>query len=241
MADETRRLVEQLTNIVTTAKGALEQHCATSTQVNTISNVDGNETLRTLYPSTAANNRNRKDIYTPSSTTTATSSLWGGRGRGKRKANSFAVRKSIKKGKKVAETLKEVFLVYDPNIDTVPRKSERQFYYRNKLVASAIKFNADMNETDVRLEILTHFDQQKIHDFEFLKAIGDKFIVPQVDNWDYATMRHVCGQGPLYIRSKKKLKMILCGRNTMKREMKRKILIWKRKSKISNICVLSQN
>ena len=38
-----------------------------------------------------------------------------------------------------------------------------------------------------------------------MKAVGDSLVVTQVDNWDFATMRHIGGQGTLYIRTKKKI------------------------------------
>ena len=50
---------------------------------------------------------------------------------------------------KILETTKEVFLINCPFEDKVPQKTAKEFYYRNKLVTPAVKFNSEMNETDV--------------------------------------------------------------------------------------------
>ena len=51
---------------------------------------------------------------------------------------------------KILETTKEVFLINCPFEDKVPQKTAKEFYYRNKLVTPAVKFNSEMNETDVK-------------------------------------------------------------------------------------------
>ena len=50
---------------------------------------------------------------------------------------------------KILETTKEVFLINCPFEDKVPQKTAKELYYRNKLVTPAVKFNSEMNETDV--------------------------------------------------------------------------------------------
>ena len=38
-------------------------------------------------------------------------------------------------------------------------------------------------------------------DFEFMKAVDESLVSPSVDLWDFLTLKHVIGQGPIYIRS----------------------------------------
>ena len=70
--------------------------------------------------------------------------------------------------------MKDVFLIDDPTIENVPRKGERQYFYQNDLVASAVKFRSNMIENDIRWEIMNQFPQYSavnFPDFEFLKAV----------------------------------------------------------------------
>ena len=71
------------------------------------------------------------------------------------------------------------------------------------LVSSAVKFNSTMNETDVRCAIIaSSFPQFSIFpDFVFLKVVDDTLIQPKVEEWNYKTLKHVAGQGPIYVRS----------------------------------------
>ena len=73
---------------------------------------------------------------------------WGKTSNTKRKF-SGKFKSAGKKTEKVFESLKDIFFIIDPSVSTVPRKADRQFYYQNNLVASAVKFNSTMNETDV--------------------------------------------------------------------------------------------
>ena len=38
-------------------------------------------------------------------------------------------------------------------------------------------------------------------DFEFVKAVEESLVSPSVDLWDFLTLKHVIGQGPICIRS----------------------------------------
>ena len=38
-------------------------------------------------------------------------------------------------------------------------------------------------------------------DFEFMKAVDESLVSPSVDLWDFLTLKHVIGQGSIYIRS----------------------------------------
>ena len=43
--------------------------------------------------------------------------------------------------------------------------------------------------------------------FSFLKAVNDPLIEPDIQCWDYYTVKHIAGQGPIYISVHKKLKV----------------------------------
>ena len=132
------------------------------------------------------------------------SSLWNTGGKNKkRKVPCQAVMSKRAKAPKISQCLKDVFLIPSPNITNVPRKSNRQLYYNNSLVLSAVSFSSDMSETDIRCKIMARFDElvPEGFQFEFIKPIGDEFVVPSVDQWDYKTVKHLSAQGPIYIRS----------------------------------------
>ena len=181
-------LVDSLTNLVNAAKGVIEgvsgDSCGTK----------GNE-LRKLYPSIRGEAKERSviDAFPSSSTSTSSSTakqpdtptlrqypmisaekVWGGDIWVKRKFSrkSSSEEKQPKK-EKVLETMKDVFLIDDPTIEIVPRKGERQYFYQNDLVASAVKFSSNMTENDIRWEIMNQFPQYSalnFPDFEFFKS-----------------------------------------------------------------------
>ena len=43
--------------------------------------------------------------------------------------------------------------------------------------------------------------------FSFLKVVNDSLIEPNIECWGYSTVKHIAGQGPIYIRVHKKLKV----------------------------------
>ena len=43
----------------------------------------------------------------------------------------------------------------------MPRRNDRQMYYANDLVASAVKFDSNMEEADIKNEIMERFPQFK--------------------------------------------------------------------------------
>ena len=88
----------------------------------------------------------------------------------------------------------------DPAIDTVPRRSERQFFYQHGLVACAVKFTSDMLEDDIIQHISKQFPV-------VLKAVDDSLIEPDIECCDYSTVKYIADQGPIYIRVHKKLKV----------------------------------
>ena len=66
-------------------------------------------------------------------------------------------RKKTCKTRKVTQTIKDIFLLNDPAIDTVPHKSERQFFCQHGLTACAVKFTSDMLEDDIIQHISKQF------------------------------------------------------------------------------------
>ena len=227
-AEHEKDLVRSLTSLVTAARGVIN---ATASPIPSQS---VEERLKQLFPSTQGGGRNASSEPSKSrrnddesGATISNSScndhsnsggrnmaadVWGPQKKVNRKRQYPLLKQHKLKGKKYVEVLKDVFLVADPTVDKVPRKSDRQYYYRNDLVASAVKFHNSMTETDIRVEIQTHFPQYDLHSFTFLKAVDDSLIAPDIENWDYAVLKHVTGQGPIYIRSIRKIKVkdILC-------------------------------
>ena len=44
---------------------------------------------------------------------------------------------------------------------------------------------------------------------DFLKVVGgNRLVNPEISEWDYKTIMHTCGQGPLYIRALEKGKLL---------------------------------
>ena len=101
--------------------------------------------------------------------------------------------------------MKDVFLISDPSVATVPRKNSRQFYYKNGLVVTAVQFDLSIDDEDVHKQTRTRFCKYESLQFEFLKAVDDDLVNPGVEKVDYKTMKHITGQGLVYVRSVKKL------------------------------------
>ena len=109
-----------------------------------------------------------------------------------------------KKAKVVKEYLKDVYIIPSPKIKTVPVKRKRQAYYENGLVMSALTLTNEMSEIDVRVAISARLDEKFppiCPDFTFVKAVGDTLIETDVETYDAKTIRHLFGQGPIYIRT----------------------------------------
>ena len=62
-----------------------------------------------------------------------------------------------------------------------------------------------MDDEDVYKQIRKRFCKYEGLQFEFLKAVDDDLLNPGVEKLDYKTMKHITGQGPVYVRSTKKL------------------------------------
>lgn len=125
-------------------------------------------------------------------------------------SQSRTTRKKTCSKRKDTETIKDMFLLNDSTIDTMPRRSERQFFYQ-RIIACVVKFTSDMLEDD----IIQHMNKQFPYvgslilfpKFSFLKPVDDSLIEPDIKCWDYSTVKHIAGQGPIHIRVHKKLKV----------------------------------
>ena len=101
--------------------------------------------------------------------------------------------------------MKDVFFTSDRSITTVPRRNTKQFYYKNCLVVTAEQFDSSMDDEDVYKQIRKRYCKYEDLQFQFLKTVDDDLVNPGVEKVDYKTMKHKTGQGPVNVRSTKKL------------------------------------
>ena len=101
--------------------------------------------------------------------------------------------------------MKDVFLISGPSTAIVPRRNSQQFYYKNGLVATAVQFDSSMDDEDVYKQIRKRFCKYEDLQFQLLKAVDNDLVNPGVEEVDYKTMELITGQGPVYVRSTKKL------------------------------------
>ena len=76
--------------------------------------------------------------------------------------------------------LKDVVLISEPSITTVPRRNSWQFFYKNGLVETAMQFDSSMDDENVYKQIRKSFC--KYEDLQFLKAVDDDLVKPW--SWD---------------------------------------------------------
>ena len=211
MAEE-RDLVRSLTNLVNAAKEVAK---VSSPEPEVEEDVDSR--LKNLYPSTrgrptttgagssrdAAGSATTKSYYNNNSNSISSRRGFFSKKRFSKKDATVPVKKKC-----FQETLKYIFLLPNPSSSVVPRRKAREYFYRNNLVASAVRFGNTMSETDIRVQIACKFEQYPFLDYEFMKAVDETLVCPNnIETWDYAILKHVTGQGPLYIRSKLNLKI----------------------------------
>ena len=177
-------LVKLLTELVSVAKGLIS---ATPNKNDKIEQVQStNDHLKYLYPSIRSGKQH-------SFNTTAHGTS--------RKRSSNTLKSLSSKKQKVHEMLRDVFFIDDPMVDEVPRRNERQRYYARGLVATAVKFNSNMSPEEARKVIIERFSNlPEMSDFEFVKAVDESLVSPSVDLWDFLTLKHVIGQGSIYLR-----------------------------------------
>ena len=61
-----------------------------------------------------------------------------------------------------------------------------------------------MEEKDIRGETegsCPQYDVTNFPEFDFLKVVENIFVQPYVKEWDFKTIKHFYGQGPVYIRA----------------------------------------
>ena len=72
-------------------------------------------------------------------------------------------------------------------------------------------FTSDMLEDDIIQHVSKQFPVVEssilFPKFSFSKAVYDSQIEPDIKCWDYSTVKHIAGQGPIYVRVHKKLKV----------------------------------
>ena len=177
-------LVKSLTELVSVAKGLIS---ATPNKNDKIKQVQStNDHLKYLYPRTQSGKQH------PFNTTAHGTS---------RKRSSNTLKSLSSKKQKVHEMLRDVFFIDDPVIDEVSRQNERQRCYARGLVATAVKLNSNMSPEETRKVITERFSNlPEMSDFEFVKAVDESLVSPSVDLWDFLTLKHVIGQGPIYIK-----------------------------------------
>ena len=72
-------------------------------------------------------------------------------------------------------------------------------------------FTSDVLEDDIIQNISKQFPVVEssilFPKFSFSKAVYDLLIEPDIECWDYSTVKHIAGQGPIYVRVHKKSKV----------------------------------
>lgn len=58
-----------------------------------------------------------------------------------------------------------------------------------------------MNEEDILSHIMERFHSFSSLRIQFLSAVEDHLVIPNVSQWDYQTVKHICKNGALYVRS----------------------------------------
>ena len=101
---------------------------------------------------------------------------------------------------------KDVFLLPHPRTNTVTRYKIREELYARELVASAIEVPSDATEADIGQTFSDLFIKKlgpiSGVNFAFVRTIGNKIDTPKVNcSWDGKMLKHIAGQGPIYIRS----------------------------------------
>ena len=206
-----KEIVKSFIDLASVAKGFINENQPPSAA----------QELRRLFPSTSGGRRGQSTelrvgvgelsvsatdatgnttSFTTPTTKQTIEEIWGSKS-----ATSKKPRKSNKTTSgKISHIVKDIFLIPDPSIKIVPRKKKRQDYCINNLVASAVKFHSMMKEKDIRDEIGRSFPKYDVTNFpelDFLKAVENIFVQPDVKEWDFKTIKHIYGQDPVYIRT----------------------------------------
>ena len=167
---------------------------------------DVNDTLARLFPSTRRNSSACRLAATTTSTTNngvPQFSQWSEEAKPKRRSRRRQPRPKATKGNQNS-AIKDIILLPNPNISSVPRGRKREELYVRKLVATAFEIFGDMSSSEIYNSFKTEFSNQlNGNDFEIVRAVGNKIISPNVAGGiDGRVLKHLCAQGPVYLRCK---------------------------------------
>ena len=101
------------------------------------------------------------------------------------------------------------FFINDPRCEKVPRRCEREYCYNKELLACTVHFRASMIPCEIKERIQSSLERFNgfCPAFQFLKAVGDKLVCLNINEWDLKVRKHQTGQGPLYVRTLKKVNL----------------------------------
>ena len=101
---------------------------------------------------------------------------------------------------------KDVILLPDPKQQKVPRGTTREALYSHGFTTT-IELHPSMTENDIRKLLEERFsrklwDLNKSPKFEFVRAVHNKLVsIDQGQTSDARLLKHISGQGPIYIRA----------------------------------------
>lgn len=184
--------------------GLREQNRAASQRES--SEEDVNDILARLFPSTRRNSSASRLAATTTSTTNngvPQFSQWSEEAKPKRSSRRRPPRPKATKGNQNS-AIKDIILLPNPNISSVPRGRKREELYVRKLVATAFEIFGDMSSSEIYNSFKTEFSNQlNGNDFEIVRAVGNKIVSSNVAGGiDGRVLKHLCAQGPVYLRCK---------------------------------------
>ena len=107
--------------------------------------------------------------------------------------------------------LKDRFMLPSPTASKVPRGRKREELSAKGFVSFAVQLNINMTQAEVEGIIFSEFGNKLAKcsepSFEFLKAVNEKLIKQDTKEWNGKVVKHMTGNGPLYVRSMQGLPM----------------------------------
>ena len=164
-------LVDSLSSLV---DGLREQTRAASQRES--SEEDVNDTLACLFPSTrkkfiSVSIGSNHNINNKQRRATVQSVQWV-----KRSSRHRQPRPKATKGNQNS-AIKDIILLPNPNISSVPRGRKGEELYVRKLVATAFEIFGDMSSSEIYNSFKTEFSNQlNGNDFEIVRAVGNKIV-----------------------------------------------------------------
>jgi hypothetical protein len=123
------------------------------------------------------------------------------------------------KGNEQRNVLKDVILIPGPKEQKVPRGTKREALFSHGFTTT-IELNLTMNESDIRALLEEKFankfaSSQKCPKFEFVRGVHNKIISieskgdqGQGPSCDARLLKHISGQGPIYIRANESITIL---------------------------------